>query len=100
MRIVNSMRIQVSVVLTGVKRTIFFSNKEGRGSLRRLGGNDLSGFKVFINESFASLMFFRVKRVYLSNFWNKQHFEINGVIVQSVRGETVVGFLRKYVFKV
>lgn len=57
----NGMGIQISIVLTRVKRTIFLSNKKERGGLRKFEGNNLFGLEVFINENLASLLFLRIK---------------------------------------
>ena len=60
------------IVLTRAERAIFLSNKEERCSLWGLGWDNSSGLKVFIDESLTCFLFFRIKGVYLSNFWNEQ----------------------------
>ena len=58
-----------------------------------LGRYNSSGLQVFIDESFASLLFGRVKRVDLSNLGNEGVLEFDGVIERSMRRKNVVSLL-------
>ena len=54
---------------------------------------------MFLNEGFASLHLCWVKGVDLGNFGDEVRFEFNGVIIGTVGGKLVMGFLREYVSK-
>ena len=94
------MGVQVLVVLAGAKRTIFFSNKEEWSGLWGLGQNDSAGFKVFIDKCFTCLLLLWVKRVDFGDLWNERRFEINGVVIRSVRGKNIVGTFGEYVLEI
>ena len=55
---------------------------------------------IFFNKRLARLLFLRVERVYFGDFWNKRGFKVYGVVVRSVRGKEIVGFLGEYVFEI
>ena len=55
----------------------------------------MSSLKMFIDESFASFLFGRIKRVDLRNLGDKGILEFNGVIEGSMRRENVIGFFRE-----
>ena len=50
---------------------------------------------MFIDESLASFLFGRVKRVDLHNLWDKGILELNGVIEGSMRGKNIIGLFRE-----
>ena len=92
--------VQVAIVLTWAERAILLSNEEEGCGLRGFGWDDPSSLQMFVNESFACFLFFWIEGVYLSDFWNEQWFEVNGVIIWLMRGENIMGLLREYVFEV
>ena len=55
---------------------------------------------MFIDESLACFLFLWVKRIYFSDLWNERGFEINGVVIWSMRGENIMGLLREPVFEI
>ena len=55
---------------------------------------------MFINEGLASFLFLRIKRVHFSDLWNERGFEINGVVIWSMRRQNVMGFLREHILEV
>ena len=55
----------------------------------------MSGFQVFIDESFTSLLFGRVKRIDLGNLGNEGVPELDGMIERSMRRKNVVSLLRE-----
>ena len=60
----------------------------------------LSGFQVFIDESFTSLLFGRVKRIDLGNLGNEGVPEFDGMIERSMRRKNVVSLLREDISEV
>ena len=91
----NSVTVKVVIILARVESPILLWDKEEWGSLWGLGGYNLSGLQVFIDECFASLLFSSVKQVDLGNLGSKGVFEFNGVIERSMRRENVVSLLRE-----
>ena len=83
--------VKVAIILAGAECSILFQNEEEWGSLWGFGGYYSSSFKMFINESLASFLFGRVKRVDLRNLWDKGILELNGVIEGSMRGKNIIG---------
>jgi len=59
--ILDSMGVDIIVVLTGTKHAILLQNKEEREHLWKLGGDDLILLQVLINECFQGLHFLRVE---------------------------------------
>ena len=87
--------VQVVIILTRAESSILPWDEEEWGSLWGLGRYNSSSFQVFIDESFASLFFGRVKRVDLGNLGNEGVLEFDDVIKRSMRRENVVSFLRE-----
>ena len=85
------MAVKVVIVLTRAECSILFRNKEEWGSLWGFGGYNVSGLKMFIDESLASFLFSRVKRIDLRDLGDKGILEFIGVIKGSMRGENVIG---------
>ncbi|KIK77504.1 hypothetical protein PAXRUDRAFT_166624 [Paxillus rubicundulus Ve08.2h10] len=54
-RIFYSMRVQISVVLAWMKRSVFLWNKEEGRSLRRFGRGDLARLQMFFDEFLARI---------------------------------------------
>ena len=52
---------------------------------------------MFINKSFASFLFGRVKRIDLGDLWNKIVLKFNGMIEGLMGGKNVIGFLQEYI---
>ena len=96
----DGMGVQVPIVLTGMKRTIFRCYKEKGGGLWGFGRDNLSSLKVFIDEGLACFLFLWVEGVHLSDLRNERGLKVNGVVVQSVGRENIVSFLGKHVFEV
>ena len=55
---------------------------------------------MFFNESFASLHLHWVERVDLGNFRDKVRTEFDGMVMGTMGGELVMGFLREDICKV
>ena len=94
------MRVQVSVVLTGAKRTVFLCDEEEGSSLWGFGWNDSPGFKVFINKCLTCLLFLWVKRVDLSDLGNERRFKVYGMVVGSVGRKNIVGCFGEYILEI
>ena len=60
----------------------------------------MSSFQIFFNESFASLYFLGVERVYLGDFWSECGLKVNGVILGLLWEEGIVGDFGKDILKV
>ena len=86
------MGVQVAIVLTGVKSTILFLDKEEGRCLGRFGWVDFPRAKIFINELIGSFPFFDQKRVELPYFLDKGFIEFNGMVVGSGQGYMICGF--------
>ena len=69
--IVDSVGIQVAIVLAGVERAILLCNEEEGSGLWELEQDDSSGFEVFFDKIFAYLLFLQVKGIYLSDLWDE-----------------------------
>ena len=87
--------VEVTVILARAKSSILFWNKEERSSLWGFGRYNVPSFQVFINESLASFLFSRIKRVDLHNLGDKGIFEFNGVIEGSMRRENIICLFRE-----
>ena len=72
-----------------MESSILLWNEEEWSSLWRFGGYNMSSLQVFIDESFASFLFSRIKRVGFHNLGDKGILEFNGVIKGSMRRENV-----------
>ena len=83
--------VKVAIILTRAESSILLWDEEEWGSLWGLGRYNSSGFQVFIDESFVSLLFSRVKRVDLGNLGNEGVLEFDGVIKGSMRGKNIIG---------
>ena len=92
--------VEVVIVLTRAECSILFWNEEEWGSLWGFGGYNMSGLKMFIDESLASFLFGRVKRIDLHNLGDKGILEFNGVIEGSMRGENVIGLFQEDIGKI
>ena len=55
---------------------------------------------MFIDEGLARFLFLWVKRVHLSNLWNKRRLKVDGVVIGSVGGKNIMGFLGEHIVKV
>jgi len=77
--ILDGMRVDIMVVLTGMECSILLWDKKG-GHLRGLQWEELTLFEVFINEHFQGLHFLGVERIVLHLMWNKKVIELDGMI--------------------
>ena len=94
------MAVKIVIVLTRVECSILFWNEEEWGSLGGFGGYDVSSLKMFIDESLASFLFSRVKRIDFRNLGGKGILEFNGVVKGSMRGENIIGLFREDISKI
>ena len=85
------MAVNVAIILTRTECSILFWNEEEWGSLWGFGGYNVSGLKMFFNESLAGFLFSRVKGVDIHNLWDKGILELNGVIKGSMRRKNIIG---------
>ena len=72
--------VKGAIILAGTECSILFRNEEEWSGLWGFGGYNVSSLKMFIDESFASFLFSRVKRIDFRDLWDKGIFELNGVI--------------------
>ena len=79
-RILDCMRIDVAVVLTGSEHSILLQHKEEGGRLRGFGGKDLSLLEILIDEHFQGFHLLGVERIVLCSSWNKRVVEFNGMV--------------------
>ena len=93
--IVDSVAVKVAIILARMESSILFQNKEERSSLWGFGRYNTSGLQVFINESLASFLFGRVKRIDLGNLGDEGVLEFDGVIKRLMRRENVISLFRK-----
>ena len=85
------MAIKVAIILTRTECSILFQNEEEWGGLWGFGGYNVSSLKIFIDESLASFLFGRVKRIDLRDLGDKGILEFNGVINGLMRGKNIIG---------
>ena len=89
------MAVKVAIVLTRSECSILFRNKEEWGCLWGFGGHDVSGLKMFFDESLTGFLFGRVKGVDFRNFWDKGILEFDGGIEGLMRRKNVIGLFRE-----
>ena len=94
------MAVEVTIILTRMESSILFRNEEEWSSLWGFGRYNASGLQVFIDESLASFLFCRVKRVDLSNLRDEGVLEFNGVVERSMRRENIISLFREDVGEV
>ena len=80
------MFIEILVILTRMKSSIFLLDEEGRG-LWRLGFTNLARFEVLINEFLTCLHFLGIHQISLSYLWNEGFLEIDGMVKGLLRGK-------------
>ena len=68
--------------------------------MQGLGRDNSSSLQMFIDKILARFLFLWVEGVYLSDFWNKGRFKINGVVIWSMGSKNIVRFLGKYILEV
>lgn len=85
--ILDSMRVQVSVVVAGTKFPVLFLNKEKGGRLGRLGSGDLSSSQVFLNELFTRCLLCWCQRIGFGMSWDEQVFKFDGVVIRPRGGK-------------
>ena len=84
--------IDVSIVLTGARATIFFLDKEERGCLWGIGGVDFASFQVFIKEVLHCFLFFGGEGVYFADLRFKSFIKVYLVVIGARRRDMVCGF--------
>ena len=91
----NSMFIEVTVVLAGAKVSILlFDKEEGRG-LRGIERTDFSRFEIFIKEVFGGFSFIREEGVDFPNLRNEGFVEVYIMVVRSGWRYVVSGFFEE-----
>lgn len=78
-----------------MESSIFLLNKEEKSCLRGVGGVNLFYVKVFIEEVFSSLPFFRGEGVEFSNLWREGFGKIDLMVIWLERRDMVSGFFWK-----
>jgi len=86
------MFVEVSVVLAWAESSVLFLDKEERSGLGGVGGTDLSGTKILIEECFSGKAFIGGKRVEFPYFRSEGVSEVDFMVVRS-RGRDMVGSL-------
>ena len=84
--ILDSVGIQVVVILTWMKGSILLWYKEERGCLGRLRGYDPSCLKVFFDKRFTGFHFCQVERVDFGDLGNKVWAKLDGMIIGAMMG--------------
>jgi len=79
--VMNSVLVEIPVVLTGSESTIFLFDKEKRSGLGRVQGVDLPSTKVFVKEILGGLAFFGGERIEFPNFWDKKVSKVDLMII-------------------
>ena len=87
--------IKVSIILTGAETAVFLFNEKEWGCLGGIQRTDLSAVKVFLEEVFSGLPFFRGQGVNLSNLWGEGVVEVDFMVVGSGWRDMVGGFFRE-----
>ena len=97
--IVNSVGVEIPIILTRSQGSVLLGYKEKRRGLWGFRGYNASCFQVFIDECPAGVLFCRVERVYFSNFRNKGVLEFDGMVERAMWRKYVVGLFRKDISK-
>ena len=84
------MAVEVTIILVRAESSILFQNEEEQSSLWGFRRYNVPSLQVFIDESLASFLFGRIKRVDLRNLRDKGIFEFNGVIEGSMRRKNII----------
>jgi len=82
--ILDSMRIDVTVVLTRAERSILLRNKEEGGRLRGLRREDLSFFEVLIDEHFQGFHLLGIERIVLRSSRDERVVEFDSMVKGSM----------------
>ena len=69
--ILDSMAVEVPVILARLEASVLFLDKEERGSLGGFGWTDFPRVKVFVNELICGFSFFDGEGIKFSYFWDK-----------------------------
>ena len=89
--IVNSVGVEISIILTRSQGSVLLRYKEKRRGLWGFRGYNASCFQVFIDECPAGVFFCQVKWVYFSNFRNEGVLEFDGMVERAMWRKYVVG---------
>ena len=60
----------------------------------------MTGFKVFFNKGFTSILLSRVKWIDFSNVGNKGVFEVDGVVEGTMGRKLFISLLREYISEI
>ena len=100
MGILDSMGVQVAIVLTWSQTPSFLGYEEKRRGLGRFRWHDPSSSKMFLNEVITGFHFCWVEGVDFGNFGDKVRVKFNDVVIGMMGGELVMSFLREDIHKV
>jgi hypothetical protein len=81
--IVNSMFVDILIVLTRSESSIFLFDKEEGGGLWQVGRTYLSSFEVLLNERLCGLTLFWGQGVGFSYFWDEGLVKVDLMIIGS-----------------
>ena len=90
--IMDSVFVNIAIVLAGSKTTVFLLDKEERGCLWRVGGADFAGSKIFIEKVLCRFSFFRREGVYFADFRFEGFIKINLMIIGMERRNMICDF--------
>ena len=98
--ILDSVGVQVMIILTWMKSSVLLWYKEEGGGLGGFQRYNSSHLKMFLNKGFTGFHLCQVKRVDLGNFEDKIQVKFNGMIIGMMGGKLVMGFLREDISEV
>ena len=96
----DSMAIEVSIILARTKGSILLWDEEEWCCLGRFGGDDSPSLKMFLDKSFAGILFCRIEGINLGNLQDEGVFEIDSMVKGAMRRELFIGLFRKNVGKI
>ena len=82
--VLDGMRIDVTVILARVERSILLWHKEKGGRLRGLRREDLSFFEILIDERLQRFHFLQIEQIVLRSSWNKRVVEFDGMVKRAM----------------
>ena len=85
--------VQVAVILTWMKGSILLWYEEEGGGLGGFQGYNSSCLEMFFNKGSAGFHLRQVERIDLGNLGDKVWAKFNGMIIETMRGKLVMGFL-------
>ena len=89
----DSVGVQVVVILTWVKGSVLLWYKEEGGGLGGFQGYDPSCLKMFFNKGFTCFHVCWVERIDFGDLGGEVWVKFDGVVIGAIRKELVMGLL-------